>query len=142
MLKYNIVKNFSVYGGVNITYNKTIGITQNTYTKNNILKTGGDTTFAPTYDGTPTPKSLSQVITYSGTPYPANYIPTYTSVSEGQFRVGYMVGFSYQCTNRLLLDALIQQATATPNVQAGYNVNSALAAPYVRFTVGYKLLTK
>jgi hypothetical protein len=140
LLKYNISKNFGVYGGVNIVYSKMISITQNTYTMSRILK---DATSREVGDGyIPAPYKLDSLITYTGTPYPAGYTSPYTYSTESQFRVGYMLGFSYQFTGRWLLDGLIQQATATPNVQAGYNTNSALSAPYVRFTLGYKLLTK
>lgn len=140
LLKYNISKNFGVYGGVNIVYSKMISITQNTYTMSRILK---DATSREVGDGyIPAPYKLDSLITYTGTPYPAGYTSPYAYSTESQFRVGYMLGFSYQFTGRWLLDGLIQQATATPNVQAGYNTNSALSAPYVRFTLGYKLLTK
>ena len=142
LLKYNITKKLGIYGGVNIVYSKMIGISGHTYTASNLEKTG-DTTKFTAYGATPPPTDpIGSHISYKGNQYPTNYTSPYTYSTTGQFRACYMVGFSYQCTNRLLLDALIQQTSSTTNTQAGYNTNSALAAPYVRFTVGYKLLTK
>ena len=50
-----------------------------------------------------------------------------------------MLGFSYEFYKRWLFDALVQQSNVSPNIQAGYNVNTALSSPYLRFTLGYKL---
>jgi hypothetical protein len=138
LLKYYLGKKLSVYGGVNITYSKFLSITEHT-SINQKIPTPRDTAVV-----TLTPSQIStipvnSIITYQGTPISSYTGPQYPVTSEGQFRFGYTLGFSYEYGRRWLVDALIQQAAAKSNVQGGYNTNTALSAPYIRFTLGYKL---
>jgi len=139
LVKLGISKSFSVYGGVNIVYSKLTGVTEHTLSVNNIYVSRDSTVF--TYPGQAIPRPpVSSVITYKGTDI-SNYTgPQYPTPTDGLIRVGYMVGFSYEYSKRWLFDALIQQANVNANTQAGYNINSTLSAPYVRFTLGYKIL--
>ncbi len=141
MLKYAVSKKFAVYGGVNIGYSQLVNVREETSTHYGITKTVPDKPFILPY-GTaiPPPKIDGSDIAYSGTPIADYSGPQYTGSNEGKWRAGYMAGFSYQVGNRVLFDALVQQANVKPNVQGGYNVNKALSAPYIRFTIGYKLL--
>jgi hypothetical protein len=58
---------------------------------------------------------------------------------ENMLRVGYMIGLSYEYSQRWLFDALIQHSPLKPDVKDGYNLNSSLSSPYFRLSVGYKL---
>jgi hypothetical protein len=142
LLKFYLAKTFSVYGGVNISYSNTPGITEHSYSKNNILKIDSSHIQLAAIDNPNAPVAqfhVNDLIKYNGNPY-SNYTGPYPSSQEGLLRFGYMVGFSYEYNKRLLFDALVQQGSAKSNVQGGYNINSALSAPYIRFTLGYKLI--
>ncbi len=140
LLKYNISKTFSVYGGVNIIYSQLVSVDEKTTTHTGILV--NDTTYSlgQVYGPAPAPGPIDNVIKYHGTPLADYNGPLYTGSKESTWRVGYMLGFSYEFRNRWLMDGLIQQASVKPNVQAGYNINTALSTPYFRFTIGYKLV--
>lgn len=141
LLKYAIVKNFSVYAGVNLTYNKTTVIRENTNTVAKILIDERDSMAITRTGQRPEPPSVNSVIRYSGNEFNATYTgPQYPTTSGSTWGAGYMVGFSLEISKKLVLDALIQQSSAKRNVQAGYDVNRALSAPYFRFTIGYKLV--
>ena len=139
LLKYKIVKNFSIYAGVNFIYSRLTGVNENTYTKKNIQVGPTDTVVFSTPGQQPVPYAVNSIFRYSGTPYSTYSGPLYTGSGESTWRAGYMVGFSCEFAKRWLFDGLVQQANVSPNVQAGYNVNSSLSAPYFRFTLGYKL---
>lgn len=137
LLKYYITKQFSVYGGVNIVYSKLTGVTENTYISNPISKTVTGSTGGPV-GGTPPPVSVD--ITYTGTPYSSYAGRLYPAPQDNLLRFGYMLGFSYEFHKNWLFDALIQQTPVAPNIQAGFNVNNPVSAPYFRLTIGYKLI--
>lgn len=140
VLKYALSKKFSVYGGVNISYSRLVNVREETSTHYGIMNTMPDKPFILPYGTTlPPPKVDGSDIAYSGTPIAGYTGPKYTGSNEGKWRAGYMAGFSYQAGNRVLIDAIVQQTSVKPNVQGGYNINKALSAPYIRFTIGYKL---
>jgi hypothetical protein len=124
LLKYNITDKFSCYGGLNVIYSKFNGYTELTsiYNTNDSIRVQGKQDAAPGGFGNTTPYS-----SYKGSPYPTN--------AAGQFNIGYMVGLSYQYSQRWLADALIQQ---TP-LSNGNNNTSTLSTTYFRFSIGYKL---
>ena len=137
LAKYYIVKQLSVYAGINLIYTHLPGITEHTYEQDGILKTVDFTTVTP---APPSTLPLSPNVSYTGTPF-ANYNgPLYQSLSTGKFHIGYMVGFTYQYGKRWLLDALIQQSPVSSNVIGGYNINAPLSAFYWRTSVGYKFI--
>ena len=138
LLKYNVSKKFSVYGGLNVDYSKLMSIQENTYTSGNILQVGSVYTMASIHAPAPVPTSTG--LTYGGTSI-SNYTgPKYPSPQGDILRLGYMLGFSYEFKKRWLFDMLLQQCVVQPKMNGGYNTNAPLAAPYFRFTIGYKLL--
>jgi hypothetical protein len=142
LLKYNVVKGFSVYAGANIVYSNTVGINEQTSTVKNIMVVDSSNyQLVPTGSAVPAPQfTVNQVIKSTGTDI-ANYKNPYPTPAGSSFRAGYMLGFSYEYKNRFLFDALMQQTpSASPNVKGGYDLNTTLTAPYFRFTIGYKLL--
>ncbi len=141
LLKYAITKQFSVYGGVNLVYGRLIGVREETYTSAKILKTvEAPVILRPIDQPDPPVRPFNEEMTYTGTPV-ANYTgPTYTSTTESAWKAGYMLGFTYNFNKRWLFDGLVQQTSAKTVMQGGYNVNTALSAPYFRCTLGYKLL--
>lgn len=138
LLKYKINKQLSVYGGVNIVYGKMIRIAENTYTSGPLTKSNVGVTIAPIGATAPTPPSVSSVIQFQDSLI-STYKNPYPSPSGDLFRLGYMLGFSYEFKKRWLFDVLVQQATAKTNNEGGMNTNAALSLPYFRFTIGYKL---
>lgn len=141
LFKYNIGLGFSVYGGVNINYSKLISIKEQTNTIPHLLRKDSSQIVIE-QQGFPVPPAqlaTSQVITYSGTEI-SDYKNPYPPATGSMFRVGYMLGFSYEYNKRWLFDGLMQQTPTTTNVQGGYNINSALSSTYFRFTLGYKLI--
>lgn len=139
LLKYKVTSSLSVYGGVNMVYGKLINIQEDTYNSGPIMRVDSISTMARSTAPAPAVPLLTDKIKYTGTPFSA-YNPTqYATPADYVFRAGYMVGVTYDVTPRLMVDALLQQANVKNNVQAGYNVNTALSAPYFRFSLGYKL---
>ncbi len=141
LMKYKLSKNLSVYGGVNMVMGKTLSIQEITTDYSiDILKVVH--TYGGYYSPAPTPPPISEVFSYSGTPY-SSYLasgPLYSSKSTTQFRFGYMVGFSYQLADRWLVDGLLQQTpSAGSSTIGGVNINQALSNAYLRMTLGYKL---
>ena len=135
LFKYYLAKKVSVFGGINLIYNKLTGITENTYTQQDILRS---VNFSTTTSYLPTTLPAGLDLPYTGTSL-ANYKgPIYQVSQAGQFHIGYMVGFSYEYNAGWLFDALLQQSPVKSNVIGGYNVNAPLSAPYCRLSVGYR----
>lgn len=139
LLKYYIHKKFSVYAGVNLTYSKLMQVTENTYIKNNIPVGPIDTYVISRPGETPVAYHTNSIINYNGNPYSSYTGPQYPTPEESTWRAGYMAGFSYEFSKRILFDCLVQQAKTKTNMQSGYNINTSQSAPYIRFTLGYKL---
>ncbi len=131
LLQYKIGNGLSVYGGANSLFSKA-GIKENTnhYTGNFNTITLVPVNSTPTLPVTANLRLPGTPIKQYRSPYPA----------QGDlFRLGYMLGFSYEYKKRWLFDALVQQAMVKPNYEAGVNTNAPLAMPYFRLTLGYKL---
>ncbi|MCF8449886.1 MAG: hypothetical protein K9G49_08460 [Taibaiella sp.] len=136
LLRYEIGKKVSVYGGVNMIYSQVKGISEHTYTKSGIVKTIDTVITAKTM---PTAPAVGDIITYTGTPFSDYNGPLYPATRENQIRLGAMLGFSYKYSDRWLLDALLQKNPAPQDVRGGYNINTPLSSTYFRLSVGYKL---
>jgi hypothetical protein len=136
LLKYALSKKFAVYGGVNLVYSKTMGITENTFNAKGIMRSMDKYDTTTLYPIAP-PSGLG--LTYNGTPYSNYNGPLYTTTTSSDFKLGYMVGFSYTMQQRWLFDALVQQAPAQSEIKGGYNINTPLSSTYFRLTIGYKL---
>jgi len=137
LLKYNVTKRLSVYGGLNTVYGKKMSVTEHTYVAKAMPKTGYVNTLAQYY--APAPAPMGTGTTYSGSPLSGYSGPQYPTETGGMFRFGYMFGLSYEVRKRWLADVLVQQCIAQQNFVAGYNVNRPLSVPYFRLTVGYRL---
>jgi len=138
LLKYKISKKVSVYGGVNLVYNKLTGVTENTYTAKGISKS---ITYTINTDSLP---ALNYVppghnITYN-VPSFSTYKDVLITPPSNQMNIGYMVGFTYNYSKRWLIDALMEQVPLAPDVKSGYNINTPLSSPYFRLSVGYTLI--
>lgn len=138
LLKYSINSKLSVYGGVNANYSRFVPIKESTFTKEAeygkpIFTLGGLTQAAPD------PSTGLGTVTLPGTSI-ANYNgPLYPSQDGGALKLGYMLGLSYEFKKRWMIDALIQQSKIKSHIEGGYNANTALALPYFRLTLGYRL---
>jgi len=139
LLKYSVSKKVAVYGGVNLVYSKLMGVTENTYTKQNIVKTLDTTIVTVNHSlSAPTPPA-NLGVTYSGNPYSNYQEPAYPGTPQSQLRIGYMLGFTYNYSKKWMFDALVEQAPAGQDVKGGYNINTPLSSTYFRLSVGYKL---
>lgn len=138
LLKYQIAKRISVYGGVNVLYSRTSGIIENTVATNGITRSA-DATITTTANpyGSPLP-AAQDIINYSGNSI-KEYQNPYANVVKNDVRLGYMLGFTYDYSNRWLMDALIQQNPGKPQTIQGNNINAPLSATYFRLSIGYKL---
>lgn len=137
MVRYNISKNVSVYGGVNVIFSQVKGVTEHTTTINGIT-TRIDTTLK-TVDRPAALPDANNFIPHNGSPYTDYNGPLYPTAPENQVRFGATIGFSYEYSKRWLLDALIQKNPAKADVRGGYNINTPLSSTYFRLSVGYKL---
>lgn len=136
MMKYQLSKKFSVYGGVNLSFHK-LSINTNTYNSGPIVVKVDTFTMAKGTASTPAEPPVSSVIRY-GTSTTAPQNPY--AQPKGELNIGYMVGFSYEFRRRCLFDALIHQGFAKSNEVGGYNINTAFSLPYLRLTLGYRLM--
>jgi len=137
LLKYNLTKKLSVYGGVNLVYSQSVTITESTFTVKNISRSLDTTIATEGHDVPASPTGLG--FNYAGTPYSQYSGPMKPAQTGYQFNVGYMVGFTLTAHDKWLFDALVQQAPARQDVKAGYNINTPLSATYLRLSIGYKL---
>jgi hypothetical protein len=138
LLKYQLAKRISVYGGVNILYSRTSGIIENTATTTGLTRSADAWINSPTNPyGSPLP-AAQDIINYSGNSI-KEYQNPYANVVKNDVRLGYMLGFTYDYSNRWLLDALIQQNPGKPQTIQGNNINAPLSATYFRLSIGYKL---
>ena len=138
LLKYKVTDKLSVYGGVNIGMSKFIAIKERTYHSGFMDRSGDTLSVSHQYDPASAP-SVGSVMKYTGTAIADYKGPLYPTQSGISFRLGYMLGFSYELKKRWLADVLVQQTFAKSNVQGGYNTNTALSVPYFRITLGYRL---
>lgn len=139
LLHLKISKKVSAYGGINIQYNKNLGINEKTLTYNK-TKNGTDTTYALIDAAAPAVPALTSVLSYSGNNISAYKGPLYNVATSYSFRLGYMLGVSYQFKPRWMVDGLLQQTPVPANNVGGYNINNPLSSAYVRFSIGYTLL--
>ncbi|MBC7552705.1 MAG: hypothetical protein H7257_01870, partial [Taibaiella sp.] len=139
LLKYNITKKISVYGGLNVTFSKLMSVNENTFKSDPISVSKDTFTFAHYTANPVAAPPVSAVIRYNGTPLGSYNGPLYPAQSGSLFRLGYMLGFSYEIKKKWMIDALIQQSSVKMNVVGGYDINKALSTSYFRITLGYKL---
>lgn len=133
-LKYAINNKLSVYGGVSLNYSKYIQVLEHTYTSRPIVRNDTSFTIYPT-----APAPISSVLQYAGNNINSYSGPLYPAQSGGLFRLGYMLGVSYEIRKRWLIDALWTKAPTKTNIQGGYDVNKGLSTSYFRLTLGYRL---
>ncbi len=136
LLKYKLNSHLAVYGGVNMIYGQLPSITESTYTQKGIIRSVNDTNSTHGYAA---PLALNSVITYSGNEYSSYKGSVYTNSSVSKLMFGYMLGFTYECSNHWLFDALIQQEPASSATKLGNNITNPLNQTYFRLSVGYKL---
>ena len=136
MMKYSLSKKSSVYGGVNIVYSQLQQVKEHTYTKAGIVRSV-DTLI--TTIGEPIAPAIDDVLTHNGTPISDYNGPLYPVSSKQNVRMGAMLGFTYQYSSRLMLDALVQKNPAPVQSYNGYNINAPLSSTSFRISVGYKI---
>lgn len=136
LLKYKLNKHLAVYGGVNMIYCQLPSISESTYTQKGIIRSVNDTNSTR---GHVAPQALNSVITYSGNEYSSYKGPVYSNSNVSKLMFGYMLGFTYECSNHWLFDALIQQEPASKATKLGNNITNPLNQTYFRLSVGYKL---
>lgn len=137
LLSYAVTNRLSVYGGPNVAISRTTGIKEHTYTATGITRIA-DTTISSKEGYTSAPP-VEDIIQYQGTPISSYGGPFYPSRTTINVRLGAMAGISYQCSDRVLVDALVQKSPARRDIKGGYDVNTPLSATYFRLSVGYKL---
>ncbi len=137
LAKYALSNRLSVYGGVNVVYSKFNGYTESTYINKGIttsnrtsvdVPTPNDQQFANAPAGFWYNIQGNNYAEYKGSPYPTQ--------AKGQINIGYQLGFSYNCSNRWMADALLQQA---PVSTTGGNNNPSISTTNLRISIGYKL---
>jgi hypothetical protein len=137
LVKYNISKKFSGYGGVNLVYSKLTSIKENTYVQKGITRSFDTTVFTEIHQVRQEPFSG---FNYSGAPISDYKGPLVASHSGYQFNMGYMLGFTYSLNEKWLIDAMLKRTYVPGDVKGGYNINTAQSATYFRLSIGYKFL--
>ena len=137
LLKYNLSSKLSVCGGINTAYGRLAGVREHTAVTRSLPVTGYVSTLAAL--NAPAPPVTETGIVYTGNPISGYTGPAYPAPSGSIFRMGYMLGFSYEIRRRWLADVLLQQCFTKKNIQGGVDINAPLSVPYVRLSVGYRL---
>ncbi len=135
LLKFKIGKKASVYGGANVVYHK-FGVTEHTAIQHGVVRSADFTTVTV---GLPTSIPTGGGLDYDGNSFSNYKGPEYGSPRD-KVNIGYMLGLSYECCNRWLLDALVEQTPSNRNMADGYNLNAPVSAPYIRLSAGYKFV--
>jgi hypothetical protein len=140
LLQRKVSPSISLYAGVNVSYSKVTGITENTFTQAGIATSADSFAITRTAAEQPVAPPVSSVIRYTGYSYSDYAGQQYHTSTAGTIRVGYMLGLSYEYSSRWLMDVLVQQTPTKPDVQGGYNINIPLSSVYCRVALGYKLI--
>ncbi len=137
LAKYNVTEKLALYGGVNMIYSQMKGVKENTQIISGLINSK-DTMISSTSGMTPAP-AIGQVLTYSGAQFSDYNGPLYPATQENSLRFGAMLGFSYEYSDRWLLDALVQKNPAPRDVRGGVNINAPLSSAYFRLAIGYRI---
>lgn len=135
MLRYQLSKNFSVMGGINITLGKIINL-------NSSVRTISGLTLRDTISGitdTIAPAPASKFDHRSSVPFSGYAAAEGLNAEHNPVRFGYTVSMSYVIRDRIMIDFLMQQTTSNLNYIPNREVRKLYSQPYMRFTVGYKL---
>lgn len=136
LLNYKLSSRLSVYGGLSMGYSKVLGIKESTSSEEKTAN-GNTATLGALFS--PAPAITTTGIKYSGTPI-SNYSgPAYPGQGSGLFRMGCMLGVSYELRKRWSLDAALQKSFVPAKIEGGYNTHAGLSATYFRIGIGYRL---
>ncbi len=140
LLNFKITNSIAIFGGATFTYSKLIGINENTSIIRKYVSVNDSST--PAHNGIllRSPKAIDEVIFYRGNTIAEYKTPLYSLSQDNSFRLGFMLGISYEFWDRWQIDGLMQQSSINPNIKGNVNINTALSSTYFRITLGYKLL--
>ncbi len=136
MLKYAVSQKLAVYGGLNVVYSQATTLTERTTTVSDIVKSA-DVVNESRNSAQPLP--IEQVISYTGQNTLSEYGGAIKHTTTNDIRMGFNAGVTYNLNKHWLVDAMIQKNQAKQDIKAGYDLNSALSATYLRLSIGYKL---
>ncbi len=139
MLQYNVTKNFSVYGGINFMFGKTIRLKENRQEFKGLSKSN-TVSYAPVpvTEQDPIPPSIDSMFSYNATPYTGSVMPAQNPLAD-PLRVGYMIGVNYKIGKRWTAEIMVQQMLNNANYIPDEKVRTIHKQPYVRIGVGYRL---
>lgn len=137
LLHYQLTSRLAIYGGVNTVLGKRFSVEEKTRTFANVTATGEAYSLNRVNEPATLPSFTG--VSYTSSPISSYSGATYSTNAGSIFRMGYMLGVSYEWKKRWAVDAAVQQCFMQKNIQGGYNVNRVLSAPYFRLTVGYRL---
>lgn len=132
LLKYQLTNKLSVYGGLNMSYGRAMGLKERTTYQATIVRENNQM-FAFTGVADPT---MEEAMVYNTSALNSQPQP---ATPSGQLNFGYMLGVSYDINKKWKVDAAMQQMKVIENMQQGVNLNQSASAPYFRVTVGFKL---
>ena len=139
LLKYNITKNVSVYGGLLMNYSNTvIQIKEDKH----VYSRTDDYTYSHTYPAgnqEPTIPEASSVFNYTGLAFSSYTNAGFENASSTKLRTGYMLGASYTIKDKFMVDVSVQQNLSNMNYVPNADVRGIYTQPYVRISAGYKL---
>ena len=131
LFKYKVDKNFSIMGGLNFTFGKTLG---SDISFNRIPgQTLTDTTYQKFDSVAWAPASK---FSHPGSKLFSSFNPPEGSNAPSPIRFGYSIGFSYSFRQRLMLDVMIQQQLSGLSNIKDEDVRRIFAQPYVRLSIG------
>lgn len=137
LLQYQVSKRLSILGGFNVVMGRRFSIVEKTKTYNDVTATGNPFTLSGLNQ--PGVLPVATGVNYTSSPISSYSGPSFPANNSNLVRMGYMLGASYEWKKRWTMDVTIQQCFVQKNIQGGFNLNSALSAPYFRFSIGYRL---
>lgn len=140
LLNYDITNKFSVYGGVNFNFSKTVRMQEGRLAFKG--QTRSDSViYSQTASTNPSPEApaIDSIFKHSASPYNAYSSQLWQNPTTDPLKLGYMVGFSYKIKERIRIDLLMQQNISNTSYIINKDIRSIHAQPYFRLTVGYRI---
>ena len=139
MMRYSVMKNFSVLGGLNINFSKVLQLTETRQQYTGLQLFDTLVQQSTPLSGASLQAYYNSRFAHSSPLYTPDAVAAYQNPTTNPLRFGYILGASYTAGNRLMVDVMIQQSLSKQTYIPNTEVRSIYNQPYVRISLGYKL---
>ena len=145
MVQYKVSPNFSVFGGISVSFSKVLRIEEKRedYTGlSDSLQTTNVLLYNRNQGPSPPPSAQDPNAVFSGyTGKPiSSYTPSAPTSTANMFtRFGYAIGFNTTIRGRYMIGLSLQQKFANSTQIPNESLRKIYTQPYLRMTIGYKI---